>query len=65
MQTLQGDHLDQSTGEFTGNEPLATLATYRAEGPSVTFGQHMMAEASGSIGIGDLVVIAASHERLP
>ena len=57
--------IDQSTGEFTGNEPLATLATYRAEGPSVTFGQHMMAEASGSIGIGDLVVIAASHERLP
>ena len=57
--------IDQSTGEFTGNEPLATLATYRAEGPSVTFGQHMMAEASGSISIGDSVAIDATHERLP
>ena len=56
--------IDQSTGEFAGNEPLATLATYRAEGPSVTFGQHMMAEASGSISIGDSVAIDATHERL-
>ena len=47
--------IDQSTGEFAGNDPLATLATYRAEGPSVTFGQHMMAEASGSISVGDAV----------
>ena len=48
--------IDQSTGEFAGNDPLTTLATYRADGPSVTFGQHMMAEASGSISIGDSVV---------
>jgi uncharacterized protein YcbX len=48
--------IDQSTGEFAGNDPLATLATYRADGPSVTFGQHMMAEASGSISVGDAVV---------
>ena len=54
--------IDQSTGEFTGNEPLRTLATYRAEGPSVTFGQHMMAESSGFISIGDLVAIDATHE---
>ena len=54
--------IDQSTGEFAGNEPLATLATYRAEGPSVTFGQHMMAESSGFISIGDLVAIDATHE---
>jgi len=56
--------IDQSTGEFAGNGPLATLATYRADGPSVTFGQHMMAEASGSISIGDSVAIDATHERL-
>jgi len=48
--------IDQSTGEFAGNDPLTTLATYRADGPSVTFGQHMMSEASGSISIGDSVV---------
>ena len=54
--------IDQSTGEFKGNEPLSTLATYRAEGPSVTFGQHMMAESSGFINIGDLVAIDATHE---
>ena len=48
--------IDQSTGEFAGNDPLATLATYRADGPSVTFGQHLMAEASGSISVGDAVV---------
>ena len=56
--------IDQSTGEFAGNDPLTTLAAYRAEGPSVTFGQHMMAEASGSISIGDSVAIDATHERL-
>jgi uncharacterized protein YcbX len=48
--------IDQSTGEFAGHEPLTTLATYRAEGPSVTFGQHMMAEAIGMISVGDAVV---------
>ena len=57
--------IDQSTGEFTGNEPLSTLATYRAEGQGVTFGQHLMAEVPGSISIGDAVAIAASPERLP
>ncbi|MSR04221.1 MAG: MOSC domain-containing protein [Phycisphaerales bacterium] len=57
--------IDQSTGEFAGNDPLTTLATYRAEGPSVTFGQHMMAEASGSISVGDAVAIDARHEPLP
>ena len=53
--------IDQSTGEFTGNEPLTALAAYRAEGPGVTFGQHMMAEASGSISVGDAVAIDATH----
>ena len=57
--------IDQSTGEFAGNDPLTTLATYRADGPSVTFGQHMMAEASGSISVGDAVAIDARHEPLP
>jgi uncharacterized protein YcbX len=57
--------IDQSTGKFAGNDPLATLATYRAEGPSVTFGQHMMAEAAGSISVGDAVAIDARHEPLP
>ena len=49
--------IDQSTGEFTGNEPLATLATYRAEGPSVTFGQHLLTERSGMISVGDTVTV--------
>jgi hypothetical protein len=57
--------INQSTGEFAGNDPLATLATYRADGTSVTFGQHMMVEASGSISIGDSVAVDATHERLP
>ena len=57
--------IDQSTGEFAGNDPLTTLATYRAEGPSVTFGQHMMAETSGSISVGDAVAVDARHEPLP
>lgn len=47
--------IDQSTGELAGNDPLATLATYRAEGPSVTFGQHLLTEISGMISVGDTV----------
>ena len=49
--------IDQSTGEFTGNEPLTTLATYRAEGPGVTFGQHLLTEISGMISVGDTVTV--------
>ena len=52
--------IDQSTGEFTGNEPLTTLATYRAEGPSVTFGQHLLTESGGTISIGDTVTIQST-----
>ena len=52
--------IDQSTGEFTGNEPLRTLATYRAEGPSVTFGQHLLTESGGTISIGDTVTIQST-----
>lgn len=52
--------IDQSTGEFTGNEPLSTLATYRAEGPSVTFGQHLLTESGGTISIGDTVTIQST-----
>lgn len=49
--------IDQSTGGFAGNEPLTTLATYRAEGPSVTFGQHLLTEISGMISVGDTVTV--------
>jgi uncharacterized protein YcbX len=49
--------IDQSTGEFAGNDPLATLATYRAEGPSVTFGQHLLTEIIGMISVGDTVTV--------
>ena len=49
--------IDQSTGEFAGNDPLATLATYRAEGPGVTFGQHLLTEISGMISVGDTVTV--------
>ena len=47
--------INQSTGEFAGNDPLTTLATYRADGPSVTFGQHLLTEMSGMIRVGDTV----------
>ena len=49
--------IDQSTGKFAGNDPLATLATYRAEGPSVTFGQHLLTEIIGMISVGDTVTV--------
>lgn len=52
--------IDQSTGEFTGNEPLSTLATYRAEGPSVTFGQHLLTESGGTVSVGDTVTIQST-----
>lgn len=67
--------VDQSTGEFTGKEPLKTLATYRqakmlmpgrteelgVSANAVLFGQNLVAETPGeTIRVGDKVVTVGS-----
>ncbi|MDZ4756003.1 MAG: MOSC domain-containing protein [Phycisphaerae bacterium] len=51
--------IDQSTAEPRGPEPLRTLATYRREGDQITFGQHVLVDTAGTIGVGDDVEITA------
>ncbi|MSR33222.1 MAG: MOSC domain-containing protein [Phycisphaerales bacterium] len=53
--------IDQTTGEFQSRDPVITLATYRSDGNSVTFGQHLLVERSGMLSVGDRVVVDASH----
>jgi uncharacterized protein len=51
---------DQSTGEVTGPEPLATLATYRDSREFGTcFGMNYVTLATGSIKVGDAVEVLA------
>ncbi|UZD24672.1 MOSC domain-containing protein [Algoriphagus halophytocola] len=45
----------QETG-VKGKEPLKTLATYRATGKKVLFGQNMLALSSGELKVGDKLV---------
>jgi uncharacterized protein YcbX len=47
---------DQTTGE-RGKEPLRTLATYRKVNGEVMFGQNVVHENTGRLGVGDPVVI--------
>ena len=49
--------IDQTTGEFVSRDPILTLATYRSDGNSVTFGQHMLVERAGMISVGDAITI--------
>ncbi|MCE9619997.1 MAG: MOSC domain-containing protein [Planctomycetes bacterium] len=49
--------IDQTTGESRGAEPLRTLATYRREEDAVTFGQHLLVDAAGTIAVGDAVTV--------
>ena len=49
--------IDQATGEFVSRDPILTLATYRGDGKSVTFGQHMLVERAGMISVGDAITI--------
>jgi uncharacterized protein YcbX len=48
--------VDQTTGE-RGREPLATLATYRRIGNQVMFGQNLIHEGTGELGVGDEVAV--------
>lgn len=51
---------DQSTGEVTGPEPLATLATYRESGEfGVMFGMNYVTVKAGEVRVGDAVERAA------
>ncbi len=49
--------IDQTTGEFCGRAPIEMLATYRSDGNSVTFGQHLLVERAGFIRSGDTITI--------
>lgn len=51
--------IDQTTGEFQSRDPILTLATYRGDGKSVTFGQHLLVERAGTISVGDAITIDA------
>ena len=51
--------IDQTTGEFHSRDPILTLATYRSDGKSVTFGQHLLVERAGTISVGDVITIDA------
>ena len=68
--------VDQTKGEFTGKEPLTTLARYRLakdiipdryelfgmSPTAVCFGQNLIAESIGStIRVGDVVSILESY----
>ncbi len=49
---------DQATGEVTGPEPLATLATYRESAEfGVRFGVNALPEALGTLSVGDAVTV--------
>jgi uncharacterized protein YcbX len=50
--------VDQATGEFTGQEPLRTLATYRQLARGIIFGQNFVHLQSGVIQVGDPVHIS-------
>jgi uncharacterized protein YcbX len=48
---------DQSTGELTGPEPLATLGTWRPSDEfGARFGMNAVTLAEGRVGVGDAVV---------
>jgi uncharacterized protein YcbX len=49
---------DQVTGE-RGREPLRTLATYRRFGNAVLFGQNLIHDRTGTLRVGDEVVVAS------
>lgn len=49
--------VDQSTGEKTGREPLATLATFRDSPAGVLFGQNLIHSGPGTVRVGDAVEV--------
>lgn len=48
--------VNQDTGE-RGEEPLATLTTYRLQGNDVNFGQNLIAADTGTVNVGDAVEV--------
>lgn len=48
--------VEQTTGE-KGKEPLTTLAKFRKVGGEVVFGQNLIHESPGSLGVGDAVEV--------
>ena len=52
---------DQTTGEVTGPEPLATLGTFRDKGEfGICFGMNFVTAATGAIRVGDAVITSPS-----
>ncbi len=51
---------NQQTGE-RGREPLKTLATYRLQDGQILFGQNMIHRGSGTVRVGDRIVILSLH----
>ena len=52
---------DQSTGEVTGPEPLATLSSWRMSPEfGAMFGMNAVTVRPGAIGVGDAVLPAAA-----
>ncbi len=51
--------VDPKTGQFSGKEPLATLATYRKHGGKVYFGQNLVHEGQERLQTGMPVVVLA------
>jgi hypothetical protein len=49
--------VDPETGEFSGKEPLRTLATYRKLNGKVMFGQNLIATKIGKLEVGMSVEI--------
>lgn len=49
--------VDQETGEFSGKEPLRTLASYRKQNGKVLFGQNLIAQKFGRLKVGMTVQI--------
>ena len=61
--------VDPETGEFSGKEPLRTLASYRKQNGKVLFGQNLIVQKLGRLEVGMLVKIikqtlATGHEFL-
>ena len=48
--------VDQTTGE-RGREPLRTLSTYRTVDGQILFGQNLVHEGRGAVGVGDPVEV--------
>lgn len=53
---------DQTTGTVMGDEPLATLATYRRNARGIVFGQNVVHTAPGRLALGDAVEVLAEGE---